>query len=79
MPRRSGGARCACAPMIPVPSGVRGWLAGGRTGMRKRHERSGAAGSAGRSFRFRRARGDLIKIICHGIGLSLNVKRLSAE
>jgi hypothetical protein len=48
--------------------------------MRKRHERSGAAGSAGRSFRFRGARSDLIKIICQdGIGLSLNVKRLSAE
>ena len=71
--------------MIPVPSGVRVWLAVGRTDMRR-----GMNGLAlqvqealqrdphvGDLFVFRGARGDLIKILWHdGLGLSLYAKRL---
>ena len=69
--------------MIPVPSGVRVWLAVGRTDMRR-----GMTGlalqvqellhrdpHAGDLFVFRGARGDLIKIIWHdGVGMSLYAK-----
>ena len=82
----AAGSRRAGAAMIPVPSGVRVWLAVGRTDMRQRHERPGACRSRRRSARdphagdlyvFRGARGDLIKIVWHdGIGMSLYAKRL---
>ena len=71
--------------MIPIPSGVRVWIATGPTDMRK-----GMAGLAlqvqealkrdphvGDLYVFRGRRGDLIKIIWHdGIGMSLYAKRL---
>lgn len=70
---------------IAVPSGVRVWLAGGVTDMRR-----GMNGltlqvqqglrrdpHAGDLFVFRGRRGDLIKILWHdGVGLSLYAKRL---
>jgi transposase len=71
--------------MIPVPAGVRVWLASGHTDMRK-----GFAGLAmlvqeslkhdphgGHLFVFRGKRGDLIKLIWHdGQGACLFAKRL---
>ena len=71
--------------MIPVPSGVRVWLAVGRTDMRR-----GMNGLAlqvqetlkrdphgGDLYIFRGRRGDLIKILWHdGLGMSLYAKRL---
>lgn len=71
--------------MIPVPSGVRIWIAVGRTDMRR-----GMHGlalqvqqilhrdpHAGDLFVFRGRAGDLIKILWHdGLGLSLYAKRL---
>jgi len=71
--------------MIPVPSGVRVWIATGHTDMRR-----GMQGLAlqvqeglkrdphgGDLFAFRGRRGDLIKILWHdGVGLSLYAKRL---
>ena len=71
--------------MIPVPSGVRVWLATGHTDMRR-----GMQGLAlqvqeilkrdpfvGDLYIFRGRRGDLAKILWHdGIGLSLYAKRL---
>ena len=71
--------------MIPVPSGVRVWLAAGHTDMRK-----GFPGlsllvqevlcqdpSGGQLFVFRGQRGDLLKIIWHdGQGACLFTKRL---
>lgn len=71
--------------MIPVPSGVRVWLATGHTDMRKgfaglalqvqevlRHDPHG-----GHLFVFRGRRGDLIKVIWHdGQGACLFSKRL---
>jgi transposase len=71
--------------MIPVPSGVRVWLAVGRTDMRKGmnslalqvQEALGRDPHAGDLYVFRGARADLIKIIWHdGIGMSLYAKRL---
>src|SRR5579859_2748724 len=71
--------------MIPVPSGVRVWLAVGRTDMRKGmtglalqvQEVLGRDPHAGDLYVFRGARGGLIKIIWHdGIGMSLYAKRL---
>jgi transposase len=71
--------------MIPVPSGVRVWLAGGATDMRcgmnaltlKVQEGLGRDPHAGDLFVFRGRRGDLIKCVWHdGLGLSLYVKRL---
>src|SRR3984893_13032305 len=71
--------------MIPVPSGVRVWLAVGRTDMRKGmnslalqvQQALGRDPHAGDLYVFRGARGDLIKIIWHdGIGMSLYAKRL---
>lgn len=71
--------------MIPVPSGVRVWLAVGRTDMRRGmnglalqvQETIGRDPFAGDLFVFRGARGDLIKILWHdGLGLSLYAKRL---
>jgi transposase len=71
--------------MIPVASGVRVWLATGRTDMRKgfdglallvqetlRHDPHG-----GHLFVFRGRRGDLIKVLWHdGQGMCLFAKRL---
>lgn len=71
--------------MIPIPSGVRVWLAGGRTDMRKgfdglallvqeqlKHDPHG-----GHLFVFRGRRGALIKVLWHdGQGMCLYSKRL---
>ena len=71
--------------MIPVPSGVRVWLAIGQTDMRKGmnglalqvQEGLGRDPFAGDLFVFRGRAGDLIKTLWHdGIGLSLYAKRL---
>ena len=71
--------------MIPVPSGVRVWLAVGRTDMRRGmnglalqvEETLGRDPHAGDLYVFRGVRGYLIKIIWHdGIGMSLYAKRL---
>jgi len=71
--------------MIPAPSGVRVWLAVGRTDMRRGmnglslqvQETLGRDPFAGDLFVFRGAKGNLIKILWHdGIGLSLYAKRL---
>jgi transposase len=71
--------------MIPVPSGVRVWIATGHTDMRR--GMNGLAlqvqhglkrdPHAGDMFVFRGRRGDLIKILWHdGLGMSLYAKRL---
>src|SRR5947209_20458792 len=85
--RRQGaaaGARRAGAAMIPVPSGVRVWLAVGRTDMRRGmnglalqvQQTLGRDPHAGDLYVFRGVRGDLIKIVWHdGIGMSLYAKR----
>jgi transposase len=71
--------------MIPVPAGVRVWLAAGHTDMRKgfdglamlvqeslQHDPHG-----GQLFVFRGKRGDLIKLLWHdGQGMCLFAKRL---
>jgi transposase len=85
-PAFGGGCRRgAGATMIPVPSGVRVWLAVGRTDMRKGmnglalqvQQALGRDPHAGDLYVFRGARGDLIKIVWHdGIGMSLYAKRL---
>ena len=71
--------------MIPIPSGVRVWLAVGRTDMRRGmnglalqvQETLGRNPFVGDLFIFRGARGDLVKILWHdGLGLSLYAKRL---
>jgi transposase len=71
--------------MIPVPSGVRVWLAVGHTDMRRGmnglalqvQEALRRDPHAGDLYVFRGRRGDLIKIVWHdGIGMSLYVKRL---
>ena len=73
--------------MIPAPSGVRVWLAVGRTDMRKGmnglalqvQQALGRDPHAGDLYVFRGARGDLLKIVWHdGIGMSLYAKRLAA-
>jgi transposase len=71
--------------MIPVPSGVRVWLATGRTDMRKGfdglallvQETLRCDPHSGHLFVFRGRRGDLIKILWHdGQGMCLFAKRL---
>jgi transposase len=71
--------------MIPVPAGVRVWLATGHTDMRKGfaslamlvQEKLAQDPHAGHLFVFRGRRGDLIKIIWHdGQGACLFSKRL---
>src|SRR3954471_9763439 len=67
----AAGAGRSGAAMIPVPSGVRVWLAVGRTDMRKGmnglalqvQQALGRDPHAGDLYVFRGARGDLIKII----------------
>ena len=71
--------------MIPVPGGVRVWLATGVTDMRRGmntlalqvQEDLGRDLHAGDLYVFRGRRGDLIKILWHdGVGISLYAKRL---
>jgi transposase len=71
--------------MIPVPGGVRVWLAVGRTDMRRGmnglalqvQEALRRDPHAGDLYVFRGRRGDLIKILWHdGLGMSLYAKRL---
>ncbi len=71
--------------MIPVPSGVRVWLATGATDMRRGmngltlqvQEALGRDPYAGDLFVFRGRRGTLIKVLWHdGLGTSLYAKRL---
>ena len=71
--------------MIPVPSGVRVWIATGYTDMRRGmnglalqiQEGLKRDPHAGDLFVFRGRRGDLIKILWHdGLGMSLYAKRL---
>jgi transposase len=71
--------------MIPVPSGVRVWLAVGVTDMRRGmnslsvqvHEAMGRDPHGGDLYCFRGRRGDLLKILWHdGVGMSLYAKRL---
>jgi transposase len=71
--------------MIPVPSGVRIWLAVGHTDMRRGmnslavqvQELLKRDPHAGDLYVFRGKRGQLIKILWHdGIGMSLYAKRL---
>ena len=71
--------------MIPVPSGVRVWLATGVTDMRRGmntlalqvQQDLGRDPHAGDLYVFRGRRGDLIKILWHdGLGISLYAKRL---
>jgi transposase len=71
--------------MIPVPAGVRVWLAAGHTDMRKGfdglamlvQERLKRDPHDGQLFVFRGKRGDLIKLLWHdGQGMCLFAKRL---
>lgn len=71
--------------MIPVPSGVRVWLAAGHTDMRRGmnslalqiQEALKRDPHGGDLYVFRGKRGDLLKILWHdGIGMSLYAKRL---
>jgi transposase len=71
--------------MIPVPSGVRVWLAVGQTDMRRGmnslalqvQEAMQRDPHAGDLYVFRGRRGNLLKILWHdGIGMSLYAKRL---
>ena len=71
--------------MIPMPVGVRVWLAVGRTDMRRGmnglalqvQEALHGDPHAGDLYVFRGARGNLIKILWHdGLGMSLYAKRL---
>ena len=71
--------------MIPIPSGVRVWLATGVTDMRRGmnglslqiQEALARDPHAGDLYVFRGRRGDLIKVLWHdGFGLSLYAKRL---
>lgn len=71
--------------MIPVPSGVRVWLAVGVTDMRRGmnslsvqvQEAMGRDPHGGDLYCFRGRRGDLLKILWHdGVGMSLYAKRL---
>ena len=71
--------------MIPVPSGVRVWLAVGHTDMRRGMNSLAVQVEqalkrdphAGDLYVFRGKRGHLIKILWHdGVGLSLYAKRL---
>ena len=73
--------------MIPLPTGVRVWLATGHTDMRKGfpslalqvQEILHRDPLGGHLFCFRGRRGDLVKILWHdGVGMSLYAKRLEA-
>jgi transposase len=71
--------------MIPIPSGVRVWLATGSTDMRRGmnglalqvQQALGRDPHIGDLYVFRGKRGDLVKILWHdGLGMSLYAKRL---
>jgi transposase len=71
--------------MIPIPSGVRVWIATGHTDMRRGMQSLALAVQeslkrdphAGDLYIFRGRRGDLVKILWHdGLGMSLYAKRL---
>jgi transposase len=71
--------------VIPVPSGMRVWLAAGHTDMRRGmnglalqvQEALARDPHAGDLYVFRGRRGDLLKILWHdGLGMSLYAKRL---
>src|SRR5712671_6463035 len=71
--------------MIPIPGGVRVWIATGHTDMRRGmqslaltvQESLKRDPHAGDLYIFRGRRGDLVKILWHdGIGMSLYAKRL---
>jgi transposase len=71
--------------MIPIPSGVRVWIATGHTDMRPGmpslaltvQESLKRDPHAGDLYIFRGRRGDLVKILWHdGLGMSLYAKRL---
>ena len=71
--------------MIPVPSGVRVWLAAGHTDMRRGmnslalqvQQALGRDPFAGDLYVFRGRRGGLVKIVWHDwVGMSLYMKRL---
>ena len=68
--------------MIPVPSGVRVWLAVlARAEVQRlaegQHEAADGDQHAGDLYVFRGKRGDLVKIVWHdGLGMSLYAKRL---
>ena len=71
--------------MIPIPSGVRVWIAAGHTDMRRGmqglalqiQEQLNRDPHGGDLYIFRGRRGDLAKILWHdGLGLSLYAKRL---
>ena len=71
--------------MIPVPSGVRVWLATGSTDMRRGmnglalqvQQALGRDAHAGDLYVFRGKGGDLLKVLWHdGLGMSLYAKRL---
>jgi transposase len=73
--------------MIAFPAGVRVWIAGGVTDMRRGmntlalqvQEGLGRDPHAGVIFAFRGRRGDLVKLLWHdGVGMSLYTKRLEA-
>lgn len=73
--------------MIAFPAGVRVWIAGGVTDMRRGmntlalqvQEGLGRDAHAGEIFAFRGRRGDLVKLLWHdGVGMSLYTKRLEA-
>jgi IS66 Orf2 like protein len=73
--------------VIPVPSGVRVWLAAGHTDMRRGmnglalqvQQALGRDPHAGDLYVFRGRRGDLIKIVWHdGIGMSLYAQEAGA-
>jgi transposase len=81
----SGGDEGAAAAMIPIPSGVRVWIATGHTDMRR--GMNGLAlqvqqalkrdPHAGDLFVFRGRRGNLVKVLWHdALGMSLYAKRL---
>ena len=71
--------------MIPIPSGVRVWIATGHTDMRRGMQSLALAVQqslkrdphAGDLYIFRGRRGDLVKILWHaGLGMLLYAKRL---
>src|ERR1700730_17626826 len=84
-PSPEGNCEGAVAAMIPVPSGVRVWLAVGHTDMRRGMNSLAVQVQqvlkrdphAGDLYVFRGKRGHLVKILWHdGIGMSLYAKRL---
>ncbi|MDO5527885.1 MAG: IS66 family insertion sequence element accessory protein TnpB [Paracoccus sp. (in: a-proteobacteria)] len=73
--------------MIAFPAGVKVWIAGGVTDMRRGmntlalqvQEGLGRDPHAGEIFCFRGRKGDLVKLLWHdGVGMSLYIRRLEA-